>query len=117
MNTEMTKAKETMVVTPCELRELVRGRDQGLLARVAPLVRQQSVALDFRMVDRIDAAGIAALVSLYGSARDAGHCFTIANASTHVREILVLVGLDRILLCPNAVLNARVEPCLEMSAA
>jgi anti-anti-sigma regulatory factor len=69
------------------------------------------------MVDRIDAAGIAALISLYGCARDAGHGFMVANASTHVREILELVGLDRILLSQNAVQDCYVGPCLEMHAA
>jgi anti-anti-sigma factor len=117
MNTEMTKATEMMVVTPCNLNELVRGNEQALVAKMTPLVRQQTIALDLSMVDRIDAAGIAALISLYGCARDAGHSFGIANASGHVREILELVGLDRILLSQNAVQNAYAGPCLEMHAA
>jgi anti-anti-sigma regulatory factor len=117
MNTEMIKTNEAMVVTPCELSELVRGRDQGLLAKLAPLVRQHSVSLDMGRVNRIDAAGIAALILLYGSARDAGHGFTVSNASARVREMLALVGLDRILLSQNAVQHSPAEPCMEMHAA
>lgn len=78
--------------------ELVRGQEAGLLDRLAPLVRQQSVALDMGSVERIDAAGLAALITLYCDACKAGHSFTIARPGRHVREILSLVGLDRILL-------------------
>lgn len=98
MNTEITKLNGAMLLADCELTELVRGQDHGLIERMTPVVVQQNVALDLAKVDRIDAAGIAALISLYGRARDAGHGFAVANANTHVREILSLVGLDRILL-------------------
>jgi len=83
---------------PENLTELVRGEDQRLVDRVTPLVRRQSVALDLSSVERIDAAGIAALISLYRAACEAGHCFTVSHASPRVTEILALVGLDRILL-------------------
>ncbi|MGP8175258.1 MAG: lipid asymmetry maintenance protein MlaB [Terracidiphilus sp.] len=81
-----------------ELTELVRGNEQGLLAWLSPLARRQSVTLDMSSVERIDAAGIAALISLHASARETGHSFTVANLSPHVAEILSLVGLERILL-------------------
>lgn len=103
MNTEMTKLNGAMVMAACDVTELVRGEDRGLVERMAPVVRHQSIALDLKNVDRIDAAGIAALISLYGHARDAGHGFAVANPTAHVREILSLVGLDRILLSPEAV--------------
>ena len=102
MNTGITKLNGTMVMAACDLTELVRGQDRDLVERMAPVVRQQNVALDLAKVDRIDAAGIAALISLYGYARDAGHGFAVANPTAHVREILSLVGLDRILLSQNA---------------
>lgn len=102
MNTEMAKQGNAMVLATCELTELVRGQDRELVERLTPVVRKQNVALDLGMVDRIDAAGIAALIALYGLARDAGHGFAVANATSHVREILALVGLDRILLSQNA---------------
>jgi anti-anti-sigma factor len=102
---------------PGELTELVRGYEQLLLERVAPLVRRQNVTLDLSSVQRIDAAGIAALISLYGSARDEGHCFTVTNASPRVAEILSLVGLDRILLSHNVVRNSHSDSCIERPAA
>ena len=102
MNTEITKLNNGMVMAACDVTELVRGQDRGLVERMSPMVRQRSLALDLKNVDRIDAAGIAALIALYGLARDAGHGFAVANPTAHVKEILSLVGLDRILLSPNA---------------
>jgi anti-anti-sigma factor len=117
MNTEMTKTNGTMVMAPCGLTELVRGSDRDLVDRLAPVVRQRSVALDLKRVDRIDAAGVAALISLYGHARDAGHGFAVANPTTHVREILEIVGLDRILLSPDRAAELEADDCLAESAA
>src|ERR1035441_3620327 len=70
-----------------KLTELVRGNDQRLLEQMRPLVRRQSVALDLASVQRIDAAGISALISLYTYARETGHSFTVSNASPRVAEI------------------------------
>ncbi|MFZ1940947.1 MAG: STAS domain-containing protein [Terracidiphilus sp.] len=80
------------------VRELVRGQEQAFLADLRPLVRSQSLLLDIRSVQRIDAAGLAALVSLYCDARHAGHEFAVVHPSRHVTRILALVGLDRILV-------------------
>lgn len=85
-----------------ELTELVRGQEEKLLERLTPLVTGQSVTLDISRVERIDAAGIAALIKLYRLATEAGHSFTVARASTHVEEILQLVGMERILATPRA---------------
>jgi anti-anti-sigma factor len=81
-----------------ELTELVCGRENVLLARLLPIARRQSVTLDLGTVQRIDAAGIAALICLYSAAREAGNRFTVANPSPRVAEILALVGLERILI-------------------
>jgi anti-anti-sigma factor len=97
--------------------ELVRGCEQCLLERITPLVRQQSVSLDLERVQRIDAAGIAALISLYRSAVESGHRFSISNASPRVAGILALVGLDRILMSQNAVRISHSEHRLEQTAA
>ena len=83
--------------------ELVRGHDQSLLQRVGPLVLESCVTLDLATVDRIDAAGITALLALYQTAERSGHSFRVANCSSHVAEILTMVGLDRFLLSHNAV--------------
>jgi anti-anti-sigma factor len=100
-----------------ELAELVRGSEQALLARFAPLVRRQSVTLDMSAIERIDAAGIAALISLYVGAREAGHCFTVVNPSPHIAEILALVGLERILVTRNLAVKSHSNPCFYRSAA
>jgi anti-anti-sigma factor len=97
--------------------ELVRGHEQWLLEMVAPLVRQQSVSLDLSGVEHIDAAGITTLISLYRCAHDAGHFFTICNASRKVVEMLALVGLDRILLSRNVVTNSHSGISFERPAA
>jgi anti-anti-sigma factor len=116
MNTKMTKVNGEMVIAPCGLTELVRGHDRELVEEMTPVVKQQSIALDLGDVERIDAAGVAALISLYGHARDAGHGFAVANPNSHVLEILSLVGLDRILLSQYA-FECLEEACLAQSAA
>ena len=86
------------VTSTPKLHELVLGYERDLVARVAPLVRGQSIALDLAPISRVDAAGIAALVELYSIACEAGHDFCILNAAPHVAEVLRVCGLDRILL-------------------
>ena len=81
-----------------EITELVRGADQRLLERVMPIVRKHSVVLDLRKVERIDAAGLAALIRLYCAARDAGHTFGVAHPKPRVSEFLALVRLDGLLV-------------------
>lgn len=97
-------------VVPEGVNSLVRGAETDLLQQVLPLVRRQSVSLDLGRVERIDAAGIAALITLYRAACAAGRRFGVTNPRPHVREILILVGLDRFLMpedpaqdcCPQA---------------
>lgn len=117
MNGILCTTADTLMMDPGDVHELVRGQEQILLERLTPLVRQQNVSLDLRQVERIDAAGIAALISLYACARNAGHEFTVSNASPRIEEILALVGLDHILLSHNAVQNSPSEPCFGRPAA
>jgi anti-anti-sigma factor len=105
----------TKVAAPNGLTELVRGTDHGLVAELEPMVRKQDITLDLHSIGRIDAAGIAALISLYGCARDSGHEFSLCNVPSRVSNILALVGLDRILLSRRA--DSAREVCLESSAA
>jgi anti-anti-sigma factor len=114
MSTTLYDVNETLVVARAEMTELVRGDEQQLIQRVAPLLREKNVALDLHRVDRIDAAGIAALISLYSSARTAGHQFTVCNVSARIEEILALVGLEHILMSHN---GSQGEPCYERPAA
>jgi anti-anti-sigma factor len=97
--------------------ELVRGEDASLLERIEPLLRHRSVTLDLGGVERIDAAGITALISLYRSARDSGHCFHVANVPARVAQILEIVGLDRLLMSHNAGDGSQYDPCSQRSAA
>jgi anti-anti-sigma factor len=108
---------DTVILPTGKMTELVRGCDEDLKARLAPLVRLHDVSLDLRNVERIDASGIAVLISLYGWAHEAGHSFTVANASHRVAEILALVGLDKILLSHNTDNKSHSEQCLERPAA
>lgn len=118
---------EPQLATPSNLHELVRGQEQRLLKELEPVVRQHSVTLDMRQVERIDAAGISSLISLYGAAHAAGHEFAIVNASARVAEILEIVGLDRVLISHRAVAESAAlpeavpcpegAPCYEMPAA
>lgn len=99
---------------PGEAMELIRGSEQRFLERLTPLVQQESVWLDLTAVERIDAAGLSALIALYCDACKAGHSFTVFNPRRHVREILALVGLDRVLLAHE---EADQQPQLVQSAA
>ena len=117
MNTIMSQANEVLVTAPAEFTELVRGSEGGLTAWMTPLVREHSTVLDLSHVRRIDAAGIAALITIYGSARRAAHTFRICNVTPHVEEILNLVGLDHILVTHDEVRAPLTEACLECPAA
>ena len=117
MNCTLSEMNGTMVVSPPDMTELVRGNDQRLIDRVTPLLREQSVTLDLKSIDRIDAAGIAALISLYGSARKTGHFFSVCNVSARVGEILALVGLESVLMSHDAVWASHSAACFERPAA
>ena len=102
---------------PSEGIELVSGREKELLAWLSPIVRRQSVTLDMHSILRIDAAGISALLSLYASAQQTGHRFSVANLSPRVAEVLKLVGLERILLVHRRVWKSDSRRRLEQAAA
>ena len=104
------------IVLP-ELTELIRGNEQQLLALVQPLVLRQDVLLDFEGVKRIDAAGLASLITLYCSACRAGHQFTVLNPTPHVREILHLVGLEATLVSHDTKDNSCFSPQFHQNAA
>lgn len=117
MNTTLCQDRETKIVEAAGMRELIKGLDQQLIQRVAPMLRAESIVLDLGNVDRIDAAGIAALISLYTGAHHAGHEFSVCNVNGRVAEILRLVGLDNILVSHNAVPGSHSGDCYRRSAA
>jgi len=86
----------------CRLKKLIRGNEKQLLDRLMPLVCSRSLVLDMDAVERIDAAGVSALIDLYRSARESGQRFAIVNPRPHVAQVLALLGLERILMSQNA---------------
>jgi anti-anti-sigma factor len=119
MNTIMSQNNMLRVAAPADFTELVRGNEDRLMALLTPVVREHNAVLDLGGVRRIDAAGVAALISIYGSARTAGHSFRVCNVTAHVKEILELVGLDHILVAEEAVQVPPPvqQPCVECPAA
>ncbi len=98
------------------IRELIKGQEQKLLEELRPIVRGQSVRLDLSSTERIDAAGLAALVSLYRDARENGHEFAVVNPQRRVARVLKIVGLDRMILpaTPRGMMTQRPPLNLEM---
>lgn len=117
MTAMIHELNESYVIALAETTELVRGADHRLLERIAPLLLQQSVALDLRSVQRIDAAGIAALIKLYSCARNAGHLFSVCNVPERVAEILTLVGLAPILVSHDVDQSSHRDGSFERPAA
>ena len=99
--------------------ELVRGSESQIVSDFSPLLRRESLALDLSRVERMDAAGIAALISLYCTSVEAGTDFSVVTPSAHVLELLRIVGLDSILVAdsrPRGAQRSRVTH-LDRSAA
>lgn len=78
--------------------ELVRGAEDRILSDLMPSVHRESVALDLSSVERIDAAGIAVLITLYCTAMESGNGFYVVDPSPRVLDMLRLVGLESILI-------------------
>jgi anti-anti-sigma factor len=100
-----------------ETTEIVRGQEEKFLEQMEPIVRNHSVELDLGPVERIDAAGIAALIRLYCDATQAGRRFTVLNPRPHVHELLSIVGVDRVLMAENAEKTCGTALGMELSAA
>jgi anti-anti-sigma factor len=113
MNTSQLYSSAQIV---CKIHELVRGREQELLEELQPLVHSQSVRLDLSSTERVDAAGLAVLVSLYCDSCKAGFEFAVVNPSRRVARILAIVGLDRILV-ENVSRETQQRPQMDMIAA
>jgi len=108
---------DSAIIVVSHTTELVRGQEHDLLEQFMPVVRRQSTTLDLAPIERIDAAGLSALITLYCEACKAGHSFKVLHPGRHVREILALVGLDRILVSQPEAGSAFAEPELQESAA
>ena len=104
-NEAMTRNEKA--VRTCGLTEIVRGSEGRLVDDLSPLVRRQDLSLDMSPVERIDAAGIAALISLYRLAEESGHRFKVMNVAPRVYELLALVGLENILV--SHIANVRAD--------
>ncbi len=90
-----SKSIASVIAVECDL---VRGNEAQVINDLLPRVQQESVALNLSAVERIDAAGIAALITLYCSAIEAGNDFSVVAPSAHVRDLLRIVGLESILV-------------------
>ncbi len=99
-------------------RDLIKGQEQELLEELRPIIRRQSVRLDLSRTERIDAAGLAALVSLYRDARENGHEFAVVNPPRRVARVLAIVGLDRMIVpaAPEGMMKQRPPLNLELVA-
>jgi anti-anti-sigma factor len=117
ISTFTTKACHHAELSTAPEGELIGGQSTDLTERLEPLVHDGDVALDMSGVKRIDAAGIAALVALYRSARDAGHRFSLTNVPARVAQILAVVGLEGLLVSHNAVRNSQCGPRRQRPAA
>jgi len=95
----------------------VRGSEGRFIDELTPVVRRQNVSLDLTSVERIDAAGIAALISLYRIARESDNRFSLSKGTARVAEMLALVGLDGILLSRNAKMGSHSTARLVRHAA
>ena len=109
---EATMRTEKAVRT-CAMSEIVRGSEATLVNEMGPVVSRQDLSLDLSSVERIDAAGIAALISLYKLGKESGHRFNVLNVAPRVYELLALVGLEAILISHNA--NITAEPGCRMA--
>jgi anti-anti-sigma factor len=109
-----TNSLAAVVAVNCEL---VRGTEAQVVELLLPRVKQESLALNLAAVERIDAAGIAALITLYCSAVEAGQDFSVINPSAHVLELLCLVGLEPILVATSRQEGAAPRKCYERTAA
>ena len=92
------------------LTELVRGHDQDLFARLAPVVRRQSLLLDLELVERIDAAGIAALIT------DKTRLLWIESPGSVTMEVGDLPALARAVFLPAPDLPGSVLTALDQIA-
>jgi anti-anti-sigma factor len=117
MTNPVSSQSEPTARVSADLAALIRGEEQTLVARIAPLLQNQNITLDLGSVSRIDAAGIAALLTLYANAHRAGHSFTITNPSPRVAKILTLVGLEGILAYHIANGKSHCGPISQMQAA
>lgn len=117
MNTMINRNNAFVVAAPADLCELVRGSEKRVVDMMSAVVRERSAVLDLSHVRRIDAAGVAALISIYGAARSAGNAFRVCHVTPHVAEILKLVGLDHILVICEDVQAPLPEAPVECSAA
>lgn len=115
MNTVVQMANSAVVAAPEGMTELVRGSDLRLVGQMEPLVRDKNIILNCQNIERIDAAGVAALISLYGCARNSGHTFHVCNVKAHVQEVLTIVGLERILVV--CCWNGSTRPAMTQTAA
>ena len=73
MNTNPVQSVQLSVAE----QELVRGQEQSFIEELAPRGSRADRGARLCLVERIDAAGLAALITLYTDACKAGHTLTV----------------------------------------
>ena len=72
----------------------VNGQLKSLINEVTS---DQDIVLDMERVEKIDSAGLAALVSLLDAVEKTGHRLRIANMQSRVRTVAGLVRLHKVI--------------------
>ena len=101
----------------CRHAEIVRGVEHGLVEEITAHFAVGNILLDLASVKRIDAAGISALLGLYQSAQNVGRRFALSSPSRHVKEMLEMFGLERLLASRIVVEASHSGPICGISAA
>ena len=79
-------------------RMLIRGCEASFLAELESRAVDSDLELDLGQVERIDAAGIGALLHLRALADQAGRRLSISSASRRATEVIRLVGLESVFM-------------------
>jgi anti-anti-sigma factor len=101
----------------CRHAEIVRGVEHGLVEEITAHFVAGNILLDLASVKRVDAAGISALLGLYQSAHNAGRRFALSSPSRHVKEVLEIFGLERLLVSRMVIDASHSGPICGISAA
>ena len=72
-------------------------REGTKLAAPDSLAGSRVIVCDLRWIGRADVACVDALARMQLAARQAGLCIHVVGASSEMRELLVLAGLDQVL--------------------
>lgn len=76
--------------TAGEIRELIDSK--------AEQVRPQTLNLDFKDVTFMDSSGIGLVMGRYKLMQSLGGKVAVTNVSAHIRKVMILAGLDKLVI-------------------